>query len=120
DFGCRHYYNGQDLGCIQTIYVDENKLSQCQDGIDNECDFGKCDLYVDFGDDPDCLSLQDNTENKFNWGRTQCSDGINNDGDFYYWYGGGDLDNFEAIDCADFSCLDINGICMPWKNDEEF
>lgn len=45
-------------------------LPQCSDGIDNDGDG-----HIDFPDDPNCTSRDDNSE------FPQCSDGIDNDGD---------------------------------------
>lgn len=51
---------------------DAAPLSQCADGVDNDCD-GR----IDFGVDPGCASEEDDDEH----GSAECDDGLDNDED---------------------------------------
>jgi len=114
-----------DFSCSSFTDDDEEfPKSQCQDGLDNECSFGECDLFIDL-EDPNCFGEQDNSENFFSWGRTECSDGIDNDDDTFFYLNQDTGYNFTFvhIDCGDFSCITYmddlgHSVCGPWKDDE--
>jgi len=63
-----------DSGCLNQAYRDSETVA-CEDKKDNDGD-----LYIDL-QDAGCIGESDTSENPFNPGKTQCSNGIDDDGD---------------------------------------
>ena len=88
---------GYKVGCTSPADTSERGALHCDDGLDNDGDYG-----VDFApgstlDDPSCASASAANE------RTQCSDGVDNDNDGKYdWNGAG-------VGAADPQCGGANG-----------